>query len=161
MTKFELTSESKIVFGRTFYRIKALISFGNVEKDELGGWVEAEKNIDQSGNAWVSGDALVYGNARVSGDALVYGNARVYGNAWVSGDALVSGDAQCEKTPITITGLKYLIVIDDKMVRAGCKQYTAKQWREFTPNQVDAMDSAATEFYPVLIGLLDTFGLGL
>ena len=88
MKKFELTSETKVVLGRTLYRIRALIAFGDVEADELGGWIEKETNLDQSGNAWVSGNALVYGNALVSGDALVYGNAEVYGVGaifWIGG----------------------------------------------------------------------------
>ena len=77
MKKFELTAESKInIFGKKLFRIKALISFGDVEEGETGGWIEKEENLEQSsGNAWVSGDAEVYGNARVSGNARVYGNA--------------------------------------------------------------------------------------
>ena len=76
MKKFELTAETKInIFGKKFFRIKALISFGDVKEGETGGWVEKEENLDQCGNAWVYGDAKVYGNARVSGDAWVYGNA--------------------------------------------------------------------------------------
>lgn len=31
----------------------------------MGGFVEKEENLDQSGNAWVYGDALVSGNAWV------------------------------------------------------------------------------------------------
>jgi hypothetical protein len=82
MKKFELTSETKInIFGKKLFRIKALISFGNVEAGETGGWVEKEGNVNQSGNAWVFGDAEVSGNARVFGDAEVSGNAWVFGNA--------------------------------------------------------------------------------
>ena len=83
MKKFELTTESKInIFGKKLFRIKALISFGDVEEGETGGWVEKEKNLEQSsGDAWVYGNAEVYGDARVYGDAWVYGDARVYGNA--------------------------------------------------------------------------------
>ena len=97
--KFELTTDTKIHFGRKLFRIKALISFGNVNAGDLGGYVESEKNLSQSGDAWVygdaevCGDAWVYGNARVCGDAWVYGNARVYGDAWVYGNARVYGDA--------------------------------------------------------------------
>ena len=71
MKKFELTTESKInIFGKKLFRIKALISFGDVEKGETGGWIEKEENLEQSsGNAWVYGDAEVYGDARVYGDA--------------------------------------------------------------------------------------------
>ena len=102
MKKYELTSETKIVFGHILYRIKALSSFGCVSAGDLGGFLESEKNLSQNGNAWVFGNAEVYGNAEVSGnawvsgnaevsgDARVYGNARVYGDAWVSGNAEVS-----------------------------------------------------------------------
>ena len=76
MKKFELTSETKInIFGKKLFRIKALISFADVEAGETGGWVEKEGNVNQSGDAWVYGNAKVYGNAEVSGDAEVYGNA--------------------------------------------------------------------------------------
>ena len=86
--KFELDLSSKItVFGIELFRIKALISFSDVEKGELGGYVEKEENLSHSGNAWV------YGDARVSGDAWVYGNAEVsklndyivFKNNWSSG----------------------------------------------------------------------------
>ena len=76
MKKFELTAEFVTnVFGKKLFRIKALVAFGNVEKGELGGFIEKEDNLSHGGNAWV------YGDAWVSGDARVYGNARVSGNA--------------------------------------------------------------------------------
>ena len=93
MKKYELTAEFIEKWGKKLFRIKALISFGSVEVGELGGYVEKEDNLAQTGNAWVYGDARVYGNARVYGDAWVYGDARVYGNARVYGDAEVSGNA--------------------------------------------------------------------
>lgn len=92
--KYELTQESKDFFGVKLYRIRALISFGVVVKGDLGGYVETEKNVSHSGNAWVSGNAQVSGNAWVSGDAQVSGDAWVYGDAQVSGNARVSGNAQ-------------------------------------------------------------------
>ena len=76
MKKFELTAEFVTnVFGKKLFRIKALVAFGNVEKGELGGFIEKEDNLSHDGDAWV------YGNARVSGNAWVSGNARVSGNA--------------------------------------------------------------------------------
>ena len=69
MKKFELTSEFVTFLGKKLFRIKALISFGNVKEGELGGYVEKEENLSNDGNAWVSGDAWVYGDAEVSGDA--------------------------------------------------------------------------------------------
>ncbi|MFK5154436.1 polymer-forming cytoskeletal protein [Glaesserella parasuis] len=98
--KYELLKDDTVEhFGRTLYRIKALITFGLVGAGQLGGYIETEKNLDHSGNAWVYDNALVYGDARVYGNAcvydnaLVYGDARVYGNARVYGDACVYGDA--------------------------------------------------------------------
>ena len=73
--KFELTTDTKIHFGRKLFRIKALVSFRNVQVGDLGGYVESEKNLSQSGDAWVYGDAEVYGNAWVCGNAEVCGDA--------------------------------------------------------------------------------------
>ena len=70
MKKFELTAEFVTnVFGKKLFRIKALVAFGNVEKGELGGFIEKEDNLSHDDNAWVYDDARVYGDARVYDDA--------------------------------------------------------------------------------------------
>ena len=146
MKKFELTAESKInIFGKKLFRIKALISFGDVEEGETGGWIEKEENLEQSsGNAWVSGDAEVSGNARVSGDAevsgnaWVYGNAEVYGNARVSGNAEVSGNA--DYTTIHGFGTQFrtttFFQCEDKQIRVSCGCFlgTIPEFREQVKN---------------------------
>ena len=73
--KYELAKNTKMHFGTKLFQVRALVSFGNVDAGELGGWVKAEKNLSQEGDAWV------YGDARVYGDACVYGDARVSGNS--------------------------------------------------------------------------------
>ena len=73
--KYEFTGEIKVVFGINFKQIRAIINFGCVVAGEIGGWIEKEENLSQSGDAWVYGDAKVSGNAKVFGDAKVYGNA--------------------------------------------------------------------------------------
>ena len=99
MKKYELTSETKVINGVKLHRIKALESFGRVEKGELGGWIESEKNLSQDGDAWVGDNATVCGNAtvsenaRVSENAFICGKATVGGNATVYGNARVSGNA--------------------------------------------------------------------
>ena len=98
--KYVLTDETIDFFGRTLYRIKAISDFGNIKAGKFGGFIENEKNLSISGNAWVFGDAKVYGdaeiygNAEISGDARIYDDAKVYGNAEISGNARVSGDAK-------------------------------------------------------------------
>ena len=69
MKKYRLTEETTKVGNRTLYRIQALRDFGNVKEGDIGGYIEAEKNLIQDGNAWVSDDARVSGDSRVSGDA--------------------------------------------------------------------------------------------
>ena len=72
--KYELTGEFiEHWSGKKLYRIRALVSFGVVVAGQLGGFVESEKNLDQSlsGNAWVYGDAEVYGDARVRSHAVI------------------------------------------------------------------------------------------
>ena len=79
--KFELTDNFVInAFGIKLFQIKCTKAFKYANEGDLGGYVEKEDNLSQSGNAWVSGDARVYGNAQVYGNAWVYGNAQVENN---------------------------------------------------------------------------------
>lgn len=63
MKKYEFTGETKVVVGVTLKRIRALVSFGDVVKGEVGGFIKDEKNLSHNGNAFVAGDARVAGNA--------------------------------------------------------------------------------------------------
>lgn len=67
MKKYELLKDdTKIVNGKTLYRIRALVAISlTVAAGDLGGYVESEKNLSHDGNAWVYGNARVYGDARV------------------------------------------------------------------------------------------------
>ena len=133
--KFELDLSSKItVFGIELFRIKALISFSDVEKGELGGYVEKEENLSHSGNAWVYDDARVSGNAWVYDDARVSGNAWVYDDARVYGDARVSGNAEVSKLNDYIvfknnwsSGRYFTYTRSNKMWRVGCFYGTGEE----------------------------------
>ena len=129
MKKFELTAEFVTnVFGKKLFRIKALVAFGNVEKGELGGFIEKEDNLSHDDNAWVYGNAWVFGNAQVSGNARVYGNAQVYGNARVYDDAdyaVVKGFGRCFRTT-TFFRCKDKIL----RVQCGCFYGDLAQFRE-------------------------------
>jgi len=151
-TKYEFTGETKVVFGVTLNRIRAVTTIAaiGIAAGDLGGWIEREENLRVSGNAWVHGNAWVYGdaqvsgNAQVSGDAQVYGDAHVYGdaqvsgNAWVygnarvSGDAWVYGDARVKTVNVTATrtdGYTFLVAPtpDGPRIIAGCRYFTFKE----------------------------------
>ena len=98
--KYELNSETIEIDGTILHRIKALKDFSDVKAGDLGGWIEKEDNLSQSGDAWIGGDAKVYsdavvfGNARVDENAVVFGQAKVYDNARVDGNTQVSDGAE-------------------------------------------------------------------
>ena len=72
MNKFEIVENDSInANGVVLHRIRALIDFGDVCAGDFGGYIQHEKNLSQSGNAWVYGDAWVYGNAQVYGDGCI------------------------------------------------------------------------------------------
>ena len=111
MKKFELTTDTKMFLGRKLFRIKALISFGDVRAGDMGGYIEKEENLSQFGNAWVSGSAWVSGNARVSGSAD-YATASGFGS---------------EYRTTTFFKLKDS---DEIGVRCGCFYGTLKEFKE-------------------------------
>ncbi|WP_375637119.1 MULTISPECIES: hypothetical protein [unclassified Bartonella] len=81
--KYELTDATIEVNGRTLHRIRALRDFGNVEKGDLGGFIEHEGNLSHEGDCWVGDNAWVYEGARVYDDAQISDNVQVFGNAEV------------------------------------------------------------------------------
>ena len=98
--KYELTNETIDVNGYTLHRIKALKNFADVEKGDMGGFIEKEENLSHEGycwvydNAWILDGAKVYKNAVISGNSLVFGDALVHGYAKISGDSKVCGNAE-------------------------------------------------------------------
>lgn len=140
--KYELLQDDTIeLCGLKLYRIRALVAIGAlVSPGQLGGYIEAEKNLSVSGESWVSGDAYVSGNARVfgdarvSGDACVYGDARVYGDAHVCGNARVYGDAKVEKTHhyMNVIGQKFNLTFTPQNVAGGCRLFTHDEFADLT-----------------------------
>ncbi|MBR6802425.1 MAG: polymer-forming cytoskeletal protein [Kiritimatiellae bacterium] len=106
MKKYELTDATIEYIGHTLHRIRAVRSFGDVKKGELGGFLESEINLTHEGNCWVAENARisgaaqvnqnaqVFGFAQVSGDTQIFGEARIFGFAQVSGFAQVFGKAR-------------------------------------------------------------------
>lgn len=117
MKKYEILNDDFLILGGVkLFRIKSLITFGDVKDGDIGGYIESEKNLAHTGNAWVSGNARVSGIARVSGDAevsgnaKVYGDALVYGNVWVYGNARVSVNANVSNNADLNKGFGYFTV---------------------------------------------------
>ena len=90
-----LADDTKLVFGRTLYRIQALRNvFDDVVEGDLGGYIEKEANLSQEGECWVYDEAQVYGDAVVTGDAAVCNRAKVSGPAVIADTACVGDSAR-------------------------------------------------------------------
>lgn len=72
--KYEFTGATKEHHGVTVRQIRAIVVIaGVVETGGVGGWIESEKCLDHTGDAWVSGNAWVSGDAWVeSKDAICW-----------------------------------------------------------------------------------------
>lgn len=92
---------------RTLHRIQALKDFGNVEKGDIGGFIEKESNLSQEELCWIYNDAKVYGNAKVRGHATIADNAVIKEKAFITGHSMIYRDA-------TICG--YAITQDNAIV---------------------------------------------
>ena len=103
MRKYDFTGETLEWYGRTLKRIRALKDFGDVEKGDIGGWIEKEENLSHIGDCWVYDSAKVYDSAEVYGSAKVYGSAEVSCLAEVYGSAKVYGSAEVTTTRDYIT----------------------------------------------------------
>src|SRR6266567_9286617 len=71
--------------GRTLYRVRRL------SDGLLGGYIESEKNLSQSGNCFLYNKSRVFGNARIKDDAQLYGLA--YDNTVIAGASVVYREA--------------------------------------------------------------------
>ena len=91
--KYRITSETKVVNNITLHRIECVTSFSDVKCGAKGGWIESEKNLSQSGDAWVYDNAMVFDNARVDDNATVRDSATVFDNSEVGGNATVSNNS--------------------------------------------------------------------
>jgi hypothetical protein len=93
-----LSSYTSVFSGVTFSRVLAQRDFtaadgSLVRAGDLGGWVESLASVEQSGSAWVGGNAYVFACVRLLGDALVTDLAVVAGLSVLSGSAVVCDSA--------------------------------------------------------------------
>jgi hypothetical protein len=77
--KYEFTGETCKYQGRTLHRIRALIDIAAVglTAGQLGGWIETEANLSQSGTGWVYEQAIVCGSGVIWGGTIRGGT--IYG----------------------------------------------------------------------------------
>ena len=108
--KYEVLTDNSIMYGKhKLYRIRALKSFGDVRKGEIGGYVESVSNLSQKGTCWIYDDAKACGFSQVRSKAKVKGKAIVEDYAVIQSSAIVKDYANVTARSI-VTG--YAVVKD-------------------------------------------------
>ena len=74
--------------GHYLKQIYAVSSFGNISKNQIGGWIQSPANLSEDGDCWVHPDGFVAQHAVISGDAQVYSGI-VHDSALVDGKAII------------------------------------------------------------------------
>jgi hypothetical protein len=83
--KYEMVAGDTVVQdGRTLFRVRRL------SDGLLGGYIEREDNLSQSGSSFLYNESRAFGRARIQDNAQVYG--MVYDDAVIGGDARVYGE---------------------------------------------------------------------
>lgn len=137
--KYTLLKGNSIkVDGKTLYRVKALRSFSDVKKGDIGGYIETEDNLSHEGSAWVYDEARVHDKPLVSGFASVRGDARV------------SGKVHVYYTVPTLRTSSYYVTILKEHIQIECetipiKDFKALKWKKSTILQYDG--EKALDFY--------------
>ena len=80
--KWELSENTKVKNGRTLTQIRALISFDDVEKGDLGGWIEDGGYLDSK--AWMYEKAELYKYGKIFGGVVRGGE--IHGGEIKDGD---------------------------------------------------------------------------
>ena len=52
-----------------------------------------------------------------------------------------------KRTPLTVTGLRWFVLITDGFLRIGCQRHSHADWANFSDEQIAQMDSHASAFW--------------
>ena len=52
-----------------------------------------------------------------------------------------------KRTPLTVAGLRWFVLITDGFLRIGCQRHSHADWANFSDEQIAQMDSSASAFW--------------
>ena len=96
--KFGFTGEVRRYEGHFLRQIYAISAFGDVKKNEVGGWIQRAENLSEDGLCWVHPDGMVAQHAVVKDDAQVHSGI-VYESAIVEGQATIGDNRFGQQFP--------------------------------------------------------------
>ena len=87
-------SALKIIYSEDGEPIDCVIENKLIQVGQLGGFVQSERNLSQTGTCWVDDNAIACGNSIVKDDAYLGGNALIDDKVVLCDNAKVSDEIQ-------------------------------------------------------------------
>lgn len=102
--KYEITDISHPKYP-WLHRIRALVHVNEeVERGDLGGYVESDQNLSQGDHCWIYNQAICCEEAYVTKDGRLYDGAMARDSALISGNARMFEHAKAEGNSIVLSG---------------------------------------------------------
>lgn len=99
--KYELAPETVTEFySKSMYRIRALKDFSDVKKGDLGGYVESEENLSQTGDCWIYDDSIVGLGSRVTHNAAVKSSSTVIDYSEIKDNTVIDDSSHIDNSSI-------------------------------------------------------------
>jgi len=115
----------------------ANLSYANLSYANLSGADLRGANLD--------GADLSYANLR--GADLSYANLRGANLSYANLDGAALEGEILSQTPVSMTGLRWPILITDGFMRIGCQRHSHADWEGFNNDRISSMDYKALEFW--------------
>ena len=170
MKKWKLTANIRIKYGRTLTQIEAVLSFNNIKKGDLGGWIESEKSL--ADDAWIYQNAEAFKDSKIWGGEIwggeirggvIWGGVIRGGEIWggeIRGGVIWCGEIRggeiwggviwggvIRVSPIFISGLRWEITITASYLRIGCQQHEHDSWSKFERTDIMPMANEAWDWW--------------
>lgn len=71
MAKYEFSGVTKERSGIILRQVRAIQDFGEIKAGDVGGFIQHEHNLSQSGLCWLDKDSICYGDSKITSDAFV------------------------------------------------------------------------------------------
>jgi hypothetical protein len=93
--KYKLNPTRKTLSNNTpIFQIEALKDFNDVKKGDLGGFVQSEQNLSQTGNCWAYDNAWVINGGQLLDNAVAKNNSFISQNGIVKNSAVITEFAE-------------------------------------------------------------------
>lgn len=111
--------------GKKINQIQAVRSFGNVKKDQIGGWIESESNLSHEGNCWIADGCIICGDSKVTDDIVVRNYIRFLHT--VDQETLTIKPLRKNGWDINYSGFDKKS--GEHYVKVGCQFHTITNWK--------------------------------